>query len=546
MANVTANEQLMLELINLARLDPLAEAQRLGIDLNEGLAPGTITGDAKQPLAFNNQLVTAARNHSVWQIDTDVFSHTGAGGSDPGDRMTAAGYVFEGSWGWGENISWRGAIPGPVDAAEAIIVQHDGLFLSAGHRKNILTDYVREAGIGQAVGPFIQDGKTWSASVVTQDFALSGSRIFLTGVVYQDTNGDSRYGLGEGLGSRQVSLLRNGAQTAVQTNAHGGYESVIGAGLNRVTFAGVTPVVVDVQITDENIKLDLAGTTVQSSTSLTLVSGANVAELLGVAPLGIQGSGAAERLLGNRGANGLAGGGGADTLDGGLGADTLEGGFGNDVYRIDDADLVVELAGQGTDRVESAIAYTLGANLENLTLLGTGAKGTGNGAANRISGNAAANVLTGVTGNDTLNGLVGNDTLYGSGGNDSLSGAGGNDSLVGGAGADTLAGGTGVDRFKFVTTADAVDSLADFASGTDRILVVSKNFGGLNLGALDASRFVAAGAPLPAVAAFVYDASTGSLSFDADGSGSASAAVQIAALTGPKALMAGDIQVAAA
>jgi Ca2+-binding RTX toxin-like protein len=160
--------------------------------------------------------------------------------------------------------------------------------------------------------------------------------------------------------------------------------------------------------------------------------------------------------------------------------------------------------------------------------------------------NTPLDVVIGGVGNDTLRGGVVGEFLLGGGGADELIGRAGQDTLVGGAGADTLAGGTGVDRFKFVTTADAVDSLADFASGTDRILVVSKNFGGLNLGALDASRFVAAGAALPAVAAFVYDASTGSLSFDADGSGSASAAVQIAALTGPKALVAGDVQVVAA
>jgi hypothetical protein len=47
---LTAAEQLQLELINRARLDPVAEAARLGIDLNEGLAAGTISAAAKQPL----------------------------------------------------------------------------------------------------------------------------------------------------------------------------------------------------------------------------------------------------------------------------------------------------------------------------------------------------------------------------------------------------------------------------------------------------------------------------------------------------------------
>jgi hypothetical protein len=49
--NLTPEEQLMLELINRARANPVAEASRDGIDLNEGLAPGTISAAAKQPLA---------------------------------------------------------------------------------------------------------------------------------------------------------------------------------------------------------------------------------------------------------------------------------------------------------------------------------------------------------------------------------------------------------------------------------------------------------------------------------------------------------------
>ena len=330
MANVTAGEQLMLELINLARLDPGSEAHRLGIDLNEGLAAGTLTADAKQPLAFDDRLVAAARSHSLWQIDNDVFSHTGVAGSSPGDRMTAAGYVFEGLWGWGENISWYGVMPGPVDAAAAIAVQHDGLFLSPGHRTNLLDDRMREIGVGQGIGSFTQDGKTWSASVVSQDFAFSGSRVFLTGVLYQDTDSDSRYDLGEGLGNRRVALVEGGSETSVQTNAHGGYEAAIGPGPNRIGFGGTTPVVVDVQITDRNVKLDLAGTTVRSSTSLTLISGADAAQLLGIADIGIEGSAAPEWLGGNPGNNRLAGGAGADTLDAGLGADTLVGGEGND------------------------------------------------------------------------------------------------------------------------------------------------------------------------------------------------------------------------
>ncbi len=144
-----------------------------------------------------------------------------------------------------------------------------------------------------------------------------------------------------------------------------------------------------------------------------------------------------------------------------------------------------------------------------------------------------------------LNCSLGNDQLIGGAGNDSLIGGAGSDTLTGGIGNDRLTGGDGADRFKFITTGERADSISDFASRSDKIQVVSGNFGALPVGTLPGSRFVAAGTPLTSGAAvFVYIGATGALSFDADGSG-AGAAMQIASLTGPKTLVASDIQVLA-
>lgn len=63
MAQPSDFEQYFLELVNRARSDPGAEAQRLGLGLNDGLNPGTISGAAKQPPAFNAALIDAARGH---------------------------------------------------------------------------------------------------------------------------------------------------------------------------------------------------------------------------------------------------------------------------------------------------------------------------------------------------------------------------------------------------------------------------------------------------------------------------------------------------
>lgn len=188
--------------------------------------------------------------------------------------------------------------------------------------------------------------------------------------------------------------------------------------------------------------------TVQSSVSHTL--GANVEHLV-LTAAGLSGTGNAlnNRLTGSTGSEMLDGGAGHDTLDGGQDADVLVGGTGNDLYVVDDAgDLVLEGYGAGVDTVRSSVNYTLGAQLENLTLAGTAVSGTGNALANVMTGNAAGNRLSGGLGNDTLNGLGGKDTLTGGGGQDTF-----------------------VLRHE---GAGVADTITDFASGTDKLRIVQK------------------------------------------------------------------------
>ncbi|WP_255646713.1 hypothetical protein [Inquilinus sp. Marseille-Q2685] len=98
-------------------------------------------------------------------------------------------------------------------------------------------------------------------------------------------------------------------------------------------------------------------------------------------------------------------------LNGGAGDDILIGGAGSDVYTVDSAaDVVVERFDEGTDTVRSSVTYTLGANLENLSLRGSSdINGIGNALNNEISGNDGANLLDGGGGTDVLSGGGGAD-----------------------------------------------------------------------------------------------------------------------------------------
>jgi Ca2+-binding RTX toxin-like protein len=138
-----------------------------------------------------------------------------------------------------------------------------------------------------------------------------------------------------------------------------------------------------------------------------------------------------DTMYGGEGTDVLKGFGGSDFLDGGDQADTMWGGTGNDTYRVDNAgDVVVEFAGEGSDTVWASIDYTLGDQVENLSLSNIGGlNGTGNDLDNVIVGNDYTNIL---------NGGDGTDAIFGNGGDDIIDG---------GANADTMLGGQGFDIF---------------------------------------------------------------------------------------------------
>ena len=164
------------------------------------------------------------------------------------------------------------------------------------------------------------------------------------------------------------------------------------------------------------------------------------------------------------------GGGGNDTLKGSaFGASQLHGGAGNDTYEVwHSANQITEVAGEGIDHVVARANFTLGENVENLTLYQppvdtdpydgatpgyetpANLNGTGNDLANVITGNGGHNVLAGLGGIDTL---IGGE---------------GNDALDGGADADTMAGGLGNDTYVVDNAADAVTESS--GQGTDIVL----------------------------------------------------------------------------
>lgn len=434
---ITAAEQYLIELVNRARLDPESEAERYGVNLNDGLPEGTISTAPLQVLAHNDDLSVAAREHSVWMLKKNVFSHTGEANSTPGERMEEAGYTFEGTWIWSDNLAWTGTT-GAIDLAAAIEVHHEGLYLSEGHRANMFHSDIREIGVAQVSGSYDIFNTTYDSSMLTQQFALSGTDVFVTGVVYTDSDGDNFYSLGEG----QAGISITAAGEATVTADAGGYSVAVGTASHvTVEIAQGDTVLgqVTVETADGNVKVDLVTInngdhTLALSGTAVLGEGINDAYLLGVGDLDLAGNAAGNILTGNSGDNVLAGGAGRDRIAGGAGNDDLDGGSASDrLYGGSGRDIMT--GGKGSDRV------------------------FGGGGNDRIGGNNGHDRLGGGTGNDRIAGSAGADRLYGGAGADTLNGGRDNDLMVGGAGAD---------RFVFN---DGRDRITDFADDIDTVVL---------------------------------------------------------------------------
>ncbi|HEY7689926.1 MAG TPA: calcium-binding protein, partial [Dongiaceae bacterium] len=161
--------------------------------------------------------------------------------------------------------------------------------------------------------------------------------------------------------------------------------------------------------------------------------------------------GGSSKGTGNANANILVGGAGNDTLDGKGGGDDLDGRGGDDTLIVDNLGDTTSDSVDGIDLVLSSVSHAIGAGIENLTLIGKAANGTGNDLANELTGNGAANSLSGGVGNDTLTGGAGNDTLTGGKGEDVFH-------FLGGVGKDTIT--------DFLTAGDNdVIDIADMLTG---------------------------------------------------------------------------------
>jgi RTX calcium-binding nonapeptide repeat (4 copies)/Cysteine-rich secretory protein family/Calx-beta domain len=352
MAILDARETLMLELNNRTRMNPLGEAARFGVvDLTSGggttgatASPITISSASKSILIWNDFLSNAATSHSNWMNDSNTFSHNQPGPTPstpitPTQRMQSAGYVLTASWATGENLAWSGSsLALSYDANFETLEQHRQLFLSGGHRANILNSTFREVGIASELGYFLSNGIDYYGMMTTLNFAKSGSSNFIGGVSYSDSLvNDDFYSIGEGVGGRTVQLF-NGTTLldSTTTQAAGAYALDANfSGQVEIVFSGgglAADQGANIFLDANNSKIDVVdNNTIESNTNTVLTRSSDNLRLLGIENINGTGNAKSNEIVGNSGNNTLSGGAGNDRLLGGAGEDTLNGGAGNDI-----------------------------------------------------------------------------------------------------------------------------------------------------------------------------------------------------------------------
>ena len=261
--SMSDNDQYALELLNQMRANPQQAAnQLLNGQLNEGVSSSDqISTAPKQPLAWDLKVVAASTRHTQDMVRNNIFDHTGSDGSSSSQRVADAGYDW---YGVAENIAIRTERGGKVTTPNTKLL-NDQLFIDEGvagrgHRTAMMNPSYEVVGItvGYSANHSALDDPS---ALITQNFARNPDMgPYLTGVAYQDSDNNSFYSPGEGLGGLKVTAFQKGTSTEVastRTFRAGGYSLELKAGEYDITISGgLGDLNRSVTISNENVKLD--------------------------------------------------------------------------------------------------------------------------------------------------------------------------------------------------------------------------------------------------------------------------------------------------
>ncbi|MDB5506749.1 MAG: Poly(Beta-D-mannuronate) epimerase 2 [Devosia sp.] len=545
--------------------DGATDIQVVSLTSSGHLIDGDVFGTA--PTNDHDSAITTLSNGMVLTtFTTDIF--------DGGEFRDSNIFASLTNPATGMTVSDR-TVPMAVDSSSDINSQSS---VAALQMARAVVSYTNET-TGDVTQKILQLVRTVTGDISDDSFTGDEAIDVVAGLGGDDdlAGGDNNDRLSGGDGN---DLLRGGNGNDVLKGGNGSDFLIGGAGNDTLSgLAGVDTMLGgignDVYEVDDVHDVVSETSTVPTEidtvlSSVTFVIGANIENfrLTGSAGIFATGNGLANTIIGNAAVNAIDGGAGNDILDGGLGLDRLYGGLGDDIFVLVDAFDKVSDSG-GIDTITSTITRSLVgyAAIENLTLLGnTVLDGTGNALANTLIGNGIRNVLDGLGGADRMIGYGGNDTYIvdnigdliveavgagqdtvnssvsftlaanvevlvlkgasstagaGNAGSNHISGNSGNNLINGLLGSDVLQGGAGKDSFEFSTALSAtnVDRILDFVAADDTIRLDDAVFSALSTGALSSTAYCFGTAAADANSRIIFNTSSRSLYYDADGTG---------------------------
>jgi uncharacterized protein YkwD len=280
----TPEDVVLVQRLNAARADPAAYGRTIGVDLS-GVAPS-------QPLAFDARLNGAAQSHSLDEAANGYADHfrppslpqTNPPTTSPSERIGAAGYPLpsptfntgDPTQNFTESIE-SGSQPTTPEAALQDLITDAG-HPDLGHRTHLLATNAffqesQQIGVG-----IVHDPNSQEQNYYTIETAFtSDTRPFLTGAVFNDSNGNGLYDIGEGLGGVSVQVFQGSNLVASTTTGDAGaYQLQLDPGTYTVTFSGgrlpsaqSSTVTLGTQNVQQNLVVNLPASAVATKAAVT-------------------------------------------------------------------------------------------------------------------------------------------------------------------------------------------------------------------------------------------------------------------------------------
>ncbi|MEM9044355.1 MAG: LamG-like jellyroll fold domain-containing protein [Pseudomonadota bacterium] len=235
----------------------------------------------------------------------------------------------------------------------------------------------------------------------------------------------------------------------------------------------------------------------------------------------IHGFGGQDIISANAGDDNVYGGDDDDRIATGEGADTASGDLGDDRIRTGDQDDIA-YGGDGDDRISTGNGNDQAFGGDDDDRILTGAdddEAFGEDGDDRIWTGEGSDTAFGGDGDDRISLGAGSDTAFGGADVDRINGGDDDDLIVGGEGNDIVRGGDGSDTIRFAEFGDFnYDRIQGFEVGTDKIELDRTTFDAISGDALG-DQFVIATESQSAEDRVIYDAKSGFIMYDADGTG---------------------------